>query len=128
MAFSNQQVQAVWDRATKVDGYDPTRFRKDACGAWIIRDKYGDSDSIYGWQIDHIVPRSLLEENGFSDEEIDNQLNLRALQHENNASKRDDYPSYTALVTSKGSENIHTIKYLQVNNNKQESLKALYNL
>lgn len=128
MAFSNQQVQAVWDRATQVDGYDPTRFRKDACGAWIIRDKYGDSDSIYGWQIDHIVPRSLLEENGFSDEDIDNQLNLRALQHDNNASKGDDYPSYTALVTSKGSENIHTIKYLQVNNKKQESLKALYNL
>ena len=37
-----------------MDGYDPTLFRKDACGAWIIRDKYGDSDSIYGWQIDHI--------------------------------------------------------------------------
>ena len=109
-------------------GYDPTLFRKDACGAWIIRDKSGDSDSIYGWQIDHIVPRSLLEENGFSDEEIDNQLNLRALQHDNNASKSDDYPSYTALVTSKGSENIQAIKYLQVNNKKQESLKALYNL
>ena len=128
MAFSSQPIQEVWDRAIEVDGYDSTRFRKDACGAWIIRDKYGDSDSIYGWQIDHIVPRSLLEENGFSDEEIDNQLNLRALQHDNNASKSDDYPSYTALVTSKGSENIHTIKYLQVNNKKQESLKALYNL
>ena len=128
MAFSSQQIQEVWDRAIKVDGYDSTRFRKDACGAWIIRDKYGDSDSIYGWQIDHIVPRSLLEANGFSDEEIDNQLNLRALQHDNNASKSDDYPSYTASVTSDGSENVQTIKYLEVNQKKQERLKALYNL
>ena len=128
MAFSSQQIQEVWDRAIKVDGYDSTRCRKDACGAWIIRDKYGDSDSIYGWQIDHIVPRSLLEANGFSDEEIDNQLNLRALQHDNNASKSDDYPSYTASVTSDGSENVQTIKYLEVNQKKQERLKALYNL
>ena len=35
---------------------------------------------------------------------IDNSLNLRALQHENNASKSDDYPSYTAVVTSEGTE------------------------
>lgn len=128
MAFSKQQIQSIWDRAVKVDGYDPTRFRKDACGAWIFWDKYADSDSIYGWQIDHIVPRSLLEENGFSDEMIDNPLNLRALQHDNNASKSDDYPSYTAVVTSNGAENIHSIKFLEVNKKKQERLTELYNL
>lgn len=128
MAFSDQQIQEVWNRANSVEGYDASRFRKDACGAWIARDKYGDTDSIYGWQIDHIVPRSLLEENGFSEEQIDNKLNLRALQHDNNASKSDDYPSYTASVTSEGTQNIRSIGYLEVNKKKQERLKELYKL
>ena len=25
---------------------------------------YGDTDSLYGWQIDHIVPQSLLRDRG----------------------------------------------------------------
>ncbi len=128
MAFSKQQIQEVWNRASAVGGYDPTRFRKDACGAWIMWDKYGDTDSLYGWEVDHIVPQALLEEKGFSKEMIDRQENLRALQHENNASKSDDYPSYTAAVTSEGTENVRTWKFLEVNAKKQEMLKRLYNL
>ena len=128
MAFSKQQIQDVWNRASAVDGYDPARFRKDACGAWIIWDKYGDTDSLYGWEVDHIAPQALLCEKGFSQEMIDKQENLRALQHENNASKSDDYPSYTAAVTSEGTENVRTRKFLEVNAKKQEMLKRLYNL
>ena len=128
MAFSNQQIQDVWDRANKEDGYDPSRFRKDACGAWILRDKYGDTDSLYGWVIDHIVPQALLEKKGICAEEIDDSMNLRAMQHENNASKSDDYPSYTAVVTSNGSENIYLTEFLEVNQKKQKRLKEKYNL
>lgn len=128
MAFSNQQIQDTWNRASVVEGYDPSRFRKDACGAWIIRDKYGDTDSLYGWVIDHVVPQSLLRERGFSEQMIDNPQNLRALQHENNASKKNDYPSYTAVVTSEGTENISSLKFLEVNRKKQELLRKLYNL
>lgn len=128
MTWSEDQIQNVWDHAIAVDGYDMNRFRKDACGAWIIRDKYGDKDSLYGWEIDHIVPQSLLEEKGFNQNSIDNPLNLRALQHDNNASKSDDYPSYTAVVTSEGTENIQSWKFLVVNAKKQEILKKLYSL
>ena len=128
MAFSEQQIQNICNRATKVEGYDASSFRKDACGAWIIRDKYGDSDSRYGWVIDHIVPQSLLRERGVSEEMIDNPHNLRALQHENNASKNDDYPSYTAVVTSEGTKNISSWQFLEVNSKKQDVLKKLYNL
>ena len=128
MSWSEDQIQDAWDRAITVEGYDKDRFRKDACGAWIIRDKYGDKDSLYGWEIDHIVPQSILEEKGLSRSYIDNPLNLRALQHDNNASKSDDYPSYTAVVTSKGTENIQSWKFLVVNAKKQETLKKLYNL
>ena len=126
--MTEKQIQDAWNRATEVEGYDKNRYRKDACGAWIIRNKYGDTDSLYGWEVDHIVPQSLLHEKGFSDSLIDNDLNLRALQHDNNASKHDDYPSYTAVVTSEGAENVRTLKFLEVNSKKQEALKKLYNL
>lgn len=128
MAWSEDQIQNVWDRATIVEGFDKTRFRKDACGAWIIRDKYGDNDSLYGWEIDHIVPEALLKERGYTQKDIDNNDNLRALQHENNASKSDDYPSYTAVVTSEGTKNVNIAKFLVVNEKKQEILRVLYNL
>lgn len=128
MAFSEQQIQDVWNRAMVVKGYDPVRFRKDACGAWIMRDKYGDTDSIYGWVVDHVVPQSLLKKKGYSQEAIDSPANLRALQHENNTCKSDDYPSYTATVTSEDSGNINVQKFLVVNAKKQETLKKLYNL
>ena len=128
MAWREDQKQQVWKRAIIVEGYDKNRFRKDACGAWIIWEKFGDNDSLYGWEIDHIVPRALLEEKGYSQKDIDNYDNLRALQHENNASKSDDYPSYTAVVTSEGVENVNVTKYLEVNQKKQAILKKLYNL
>ena len=126
--MTEEQIQEAWNRATEVEGYDKSRYRKDACGAWIIRNKFGDTDSLYGWEVDHIVPQSLLREKGISESMIDNSLNLRALQHENNDSKSDDYPSYTAVVTSEGTENIRTWKFLEVNSKKQEALKKLYNL
>ena len=128
MAFTKEQIQDVWNRAQTIDGYDKSRFRKDACGAWILRDKYGDTDSLYGWVIDHVVPQSLLEEKGFSKDMIDHPQNLRALQHENNASKKEDYPSYTAVVTSEGTKNISSWKFLEVNEKKQALLANLYNL
>ena len=126
--MTEEQIQDAWNRATVVEGFDKNRYRKDACGAWIIRNKYGDTDSLYGWEVDHIVPQSLLRDKGFSDSVIDNSLNLRALQHENNASKQDDYPSYTAVVTSEGTENVRVTKFLEVNIKKQEALKKLYNI
>ena len=126
--MTEEQIQNAWNRATVVEGYDKDRYRKDACGAWIIRNKYGDTDSLYGWVVDHIVPQSLLRDKGFGEGMIDNDLNLRALQHENNASKSDDFPSYTAVVTSEGKENVRTWKFLEVNSKKQEALKKLYNL
>jgi hypothetical protein len=128
MAFSEKQIQEVWDRAMVVDGYDKSRFRKDACGAWIIRNKYGDTDSQYGWVIDHVVPQALLEDKGFSEDEIDAPVNLRAMQHENNESKSDDYPSYTAVVTSNNTVNIRLTRFLEVNQKKQDTLNQLYDL
>ncbi len=126
--FSEQQKREVWNRALTVDGFDSRTYRKDACGAWIVWDKYGDRDNMYGWEIDHVVPRSLLEQKGFDEEAINNSINLRALQCKNNISKDNDYPGYISSVTSDGNKNIEKERPLVVNGSKQKKLKALYNL
>ncbi len=128
MAFTEEQRLSVWNKATTVDGFDPKMFRKDACGAWIIWDKYGVQDNIYGWEIDHIVPKVLLEQKGFSQTMIDDVRNLRALQHQNNESKGDDYPSYTAAVTSENNKNIEQERNLVVNNRTRTILGNIYKL
>ena len=79
--FSDTIVQQVWEKGHIVSGYDPAFVRKDQCGAWIKRFDYGNRQSQYSWEIDHITPES----NGGGDE----LSNLRPLQWHNNASKQD---------------------------------------
>lgn len=118
--FTEQIIQEVWERATIVKGYNETTIRKDSCGAWIIRSDYGNMNSIYGWEIDHIYPK----EKGGKDD-IDN---LRALQWENNRSKKDDYPVYSASVQAEGNRNEHKERQLSVNQLVQERLRELYGI
>lgn len=119
MQFSDEIKRKVWQKARKEPGYDEGLFRKDACGAWIMWDKYGERENIFGWEIDHIFPVSL-----GGDDSIEN---LRALHCLNNISKGDDYPSYVSEVSSKGDSNVRITRNLTVNPNKIEELKKLYN-
>ena len=116
--FDEKIRDQVWASATQVDGFDPARFRKDACGAWVLRSHYGQRDSIYGWEIDHIYPQTLGGD--------DNLENLRVMQWENNLSKGDDYPSYKAAVQSEGNKNVHVENQFTVNKERQQILKQLY--
>lgn len=100
-----------------VDGLDDSMFRKDACGALIMWDKFGKNNP-FGWVIDHILPMSLGGD--------DNLLNLRALHYKNNLGKADDYPSYTASVKYDGRENVIDERNLTVNKKLREKLKQLY--
>ena len=118
--------QKVWEKGQKVEGFDPGLYRKDPCGAWIVWDKYGVQDNIYGWEIDHIYPQSRLEKLGFGEDAISDLQNLRPMQHQNNASKGDDYPSYVAVVTSEGNKNIMKESSLTVNPTTREVLNKLY--
>ncbi len=118
----------VWQKAQVVDGYNPDMYRKDSCGAWIVWDKFGVQDSIYGWEVDHVYPKSKLEELGVSLDLIDNICNLRPMQHSNNESKGDDYPSYTAAVTAEGNKNVYRAASLTVNEATRTKVSKLFGL
>lgn len=118
--FTEQTIQAVWEKAIVVDGYNASTIRKDSCGAWIIRTDYGNTNSIYGWEIDHIYP---VEKGG-----DDNIENLRALQWENNRSKGDDYPFYSASVQAEDSANVHTDRQFSINQAIQDRIREIYGI
>ena len=75
--WTPEEIQQVWDKGNVVQGVRPEEWRKDDCTAWIKRDEYGNRNSDYGWEIDHLGNP---ENNDIS--------NLRPLQWDNNASKK----------------------------------------
>ena len=105
--FTEQVIQRVWEKARIVDGYNGDSIRKDSCGAWILRSQYGNTDSMFGWEIDHVYPVS---KGGGDDLQ-----NLRPIQWENNRSKSDNYPNWTSKVSSNGTNNIEKIQYWKIN-------------
>ena len=96
--FTEQELNAMFSKASKIDGLDPDEWRRDASGAIIKRSSYGRDDELYGWEVDHIVPQSLLEDNDVPDDLIDDDKNLRPLNWNNNKSKGDNYPNYWIVV------------------------------
>ena len=120
MNYTQQQIDEAWGKATKVDGFNPDNIRKDSCGAWIIRGQYSSRDSIYGWEIDHVYPKSL-----GGDEHPDN---LRAMQWENNVAKGNDFPSYQVSVQAEGIKNVHKEDNYTINSNLLAKLRTLYHL
>lgn len=128
MSFSEEKKIAVWKKASEVEGFDMNKYRKDPCGAWMIFDEYGNKNSIYGWEINHIYPQFLLEEKNIDPAKIDDIANLRAMQWENDESKGDDYPTYQSAISSEDNKNISMQKSLTVNEKIQETLQQLYQL
>ena len=93
--FTEDIIQKVWEKATIVSDQDPRVWRQDQCKAWIGRNFYGNRNSEYGWEIDHITPTSIGGTDSLS--------NLRPLQWENNASRQAGRLS--CKITSSGVNN-----------------------
>ncbi len=120
-------IQAVWDKGYVVDGYPSTVIRKDSCGAWIVRTLYGVENNVFGWNIDHVYPKSKLLEMNVSEDRIDDILNLRPMNCANNLSKSDSYPFYHSRYVSDGEINIENDKIFEINKELQNKLSELYN-
>ena len=75
--FDEATVEAVWEKADISREHAP--LRRDAFGALIWREGYGNTNSKLGWEIDHVQP---VEQGG-----RDELQNLQALQWENNRRK-----------------------------------------
>ena len=122
MEYTKEQLDAIWRKGIVVDGYDPDFIRKDACGAWILRNSYGNLDSDYCWDVDHICPQAVLEKMGIGEEQINNIRNLRPINHKNNLSKASDYPNYRAVTIADGEKNVDCEKSFTVNRQVQAEL------
>jgi 5-methylcytosine-specific restriction endonuclease McrA len=95
--WTQTEIGEIWEKAEYIDEKnEPNGFRKDQCGAWIKWSDYGNRNSKYGWEIDHIKPASKGGEDIVS--------NARPLHWKNNASRQDG--RLTKVVTSKGTKNI----------------------
>ena len=52
MAVSKTKLLEVWNKASKVRGKDPNKYRKDACGNEIYFHSHGKKSAM-GWEVDH---------------------------------------------------------------------------
>ena len=90
-------AQQIWQKAAQAgEANEKKGFRKDTCGAWILKSAYGTQQYPWGWEIDHITP---LSQGGFN-----HVSNLRPLQWRNNAARQAD--RLVCAVRSDGTRNI----------------------
>jgi 5-methylcytosine-specific restriction endonuclease McrA len=75
---------AVWNKGRVIASYDPNIWRWDACDKPMLYAEHGNTDSEYGWEIDHIYPRSKGGESTID--------NLQPLNWQTNRRKSDTYP------------------------------------
>lgn len=82
--FGLVTIDQVWKKGTYVSGFGLSEVRADICGKHMKRSEYGNTNSDYGWEIDHKKPVA----KGGGDE----LENLQPLQWQNNRKKGDIYP------------------------------------
>lgn len=99
MNWTEQDIQAIWQKAQTVDRTNPDKWRKDIWGAWISRQQFGNHDSKFGWEIDGQSANG--GENG---ENGSTHSDLQPLQWKNAAALKNG--ARTGPITAYGGENI----------------------
>lgn len=95
--WTEEEKKKIWEKAEGVDTENAKKgFKKDQCGAWILWSAYGNRNSKYGWEIDHIKPDSKGGEDVVS--------NARPLHWRNNVGRSNG--RLRTIVTSKGNKNV----------------------
>lgn len=117
---SQDMIDRIWCKASVIKGLDPLMFRKDSCGGAMMKNKFGDTSSPFGWTIDHIYPEVKGGDN--------NDINLRAMQWQNNVSKGYDFPLYNSAVVFDSIENVPSVREFRVNSQKLEELIKIYSI
>lgn len=126
--FTEEELDAMFRKVRHINGCDQDEWYIDASGAIIKRSSHGRTDELYGWEVDHIVPESLLRAKGVPQEMIDDDINLRPLNWNNNVSKGDDYPIYRIAVEADSFQesNDAVDKFKEVSTDKQSRLREFY--
>lgn len=96
MSYSDEVVRDVWQKGRIVPENDSNAWRWDVYGAWMGWQYYGDRNSQYGWEIDHIIS---LAQGG-----ADELANLRPLQWQNNVGRSAGRQGHT--VAASGPDNV----------------------
>ena len=124
--IDEEKRKRLWELMPTAEGKDSAKFRLDSCGALMEWDRFGDRQSDFGWEIDHVVPKSLLTERGATENEIDDEDNLRPMHWKNNDTKSADYPEYQAKVSYENGRNIEQNGVYEVNKSLQDILHNKY--
>ena len=88
---TKEQKETAWEKAKKIRGKDPNRYRKDPYNNTIYKSSYGKPSEM-GWEVDHIKPVS----KGGSD----STRNLQALNTKVNRQKGNDQRKKSRLSKS----------------------------
>jgi HNH endonuclease len=96
--YTKDMVYRIWEKAMVIDDKDPEIWRLDVCGHVIHFYDFGNVNSSYGWEIDHVLPVSL-----GGDEEL---ANLQPLYWNTNRLKGDAHPWECGEVPDPEGKNI----------------------
>lgn len=77
--YSEEEKLDIWDKGLISSDREPSEWREDELGNLICYDDYGDRDSVFGWEVDHIIP--------IKDGGNNLRYNLRPLQWEANVKR-----------------------------------------
>lgn len=56
MAFTDEIIQAVWEKGRRMPDWNPAEWCQDQCGAWLHREQYNNTTSEFGWRILNTAP------------------------------------------------------------------------